>query len=165
MHIKLVPALKGVITAVIMIAIALGVYYTDLPADSMIQYFIYAVYALGILWALITHRRSAAFTGKFGDLFNQGFRCFIVVMIMMVAFTFVFSKMHPEFAEESAKSYKEALLKEKVKDKTPTEIDEDVRRYKSRYNTVLIYGAIFGYLIIGAGVTAAASAALTRRRN
>lgn len=165
MHIKLVPALKGVITAVIMIAIALGVYYTDLPADSAIQYLIYAVYGAGIVWTLIAYRVSAAFTGKFGDLFNQGFRCFIVVMVIMVAFTFIFSKMHPEFAEESAKAYKEALLKEKAKDKTPAEIDEDVTRYKNRYNTVLVYGAIFGYLIIGAGVTAAASAVLTRRKN
>lgn len=165
MHIRLVPALKGVITSLIMIGISLGVYYSNQPPDSIIQYFIYAVYAAGILWTLFVYRRSSAFSGKFGDLFNQGFRCFIVVMIIMVAFTFVFSKMHPEFAEESAKAYKEALVKEKAKDKTPAEMDEDVSRYKNRYTTVLIYGAIFGYLIIGAGVTAAASALLTRRNN
>ena len=163
MHIRLVPALKGVITAIIMMGIALGVYYADLPADSVIQYMIYAIYALGIIWTLTAYRKSAAFTGKFGDLFNQGFRCFIVVMIIMVAFTVAFSKMHPKFAEESAKSYKEALLKEKVKDKTPAEMDDEVSRYKRRYTTVLVYGAIFGYLIIGAGVTAAVSAVLTRR--
>lgn len=149
----------------IMIGIALAVYYSNLPPDSTVQYLIYAVYAMGIVWTLIAYRRSSAFTGKFGDLFNQGFRCFIVVMIIMVAFTFAFSKMHPEFSEESAKAYKEALLKEKVKDKTPEEIDEEVSRYKNRYTTVLVYGAIFGYLIIGAGVTAAASAVLTRRKN
>jgi hypothetical protein len=165
MQIQLTPALKGVITALVMIGIALGIYYADLPADSAIQYLIYAVYAVGILWTLTAYRRSAAFSGKFGDLFSQGFRCFIVVMIIMVAFTFVFSKLHPEFAEESAKAYKEALLKEKVKDKTPSEMDDEVSRYKNRYTTVLVYGAIFGYLIIGAGVTAAASAVLMRRKN
>lgn len=163
MHIRLTAALKGVITALIMVGIALGVYFTNLPADSFIQYLIYAVYGLGIIWTLIAYRKSASFTGKFGDLFNQGFRCFIAVVIIMVAFTFVFSKMHPEFAEESAKAYKEQLVKENKK--LPAEIDGEVSRYKNRFTTVLIYGAIFGYLIIGSGVTAAASALLTKRNN
>ncbi|MBI5857102.1 MAG: DUF4199 domain-containing protein [Sphingobacteriales bacterium] len=165
MHIRLLPALKGLITALVMIGVGLGLYYSNQPSDSIFQYLMYGIYAAGILWTLIAYRRSAACTGKFGDLFNQGFRCFIVVMIIMVTFTFVFSKMHPEFAEESAKAYKEALLKEKTKDKTPAEIDDEVSSYKNRYTTVLVYGAIFGYLIIGAGVTAAASAVLMRRKN
>ena len=162
---RITAALKGVITAILMIAIALAVYYSDLPADSYIQYLIYIIYALGMIWTLLAYRRSSKFSGKFADLFGQGFRCFIVVMLMMVTFTFVFSKMHPEFAEEAGKAYKEALLKEKIKDKTPAEIDEAAESYKNRYTTVLIYGAIFGYLIIGAGVTAAASALLMRRNS
>ena len=83
-------------------------------------------------------------------------------MLIMVTFTGVFSKMHPEFAEESAKLYREELVKENKK--LPPEIDDEVSHYKNRYTTVLIYGAIFGYLIIGAGVTAAASAVLTRKK-
>ena len=165
MHIRITAGLKGIITAFVMIGIALGVYYANLSPDSFFQYLIYAVYILGILWTLIPYRKSSSFTGKFGDMFSQGFRCFIVVVLIMVTFTGVFSKMHPEFAEESAKVYKEALLKEKQNDKTPAEIDDDVSRYKSKYTTILIYGAIFGYLIIGAGVTAAASAILIRRNN
>ena len=160
---KLSPAIKGIITASIMIAIALITYYSGLPANSPFQYLIYAVYALGITWTVIAYRKSKSFTGKFGGLFNQGFKCFIVVTLLIVAFTGIFSKMHPEFAEESAKLYKEELVLN-AKDKTPSDIEEDVARYKKGYTLALIYGSIFGYLIIGAVVTAASSLLLTRRK-
>ena len=158
---RILPAIKGAITGLLMIGIVLAVYYSGQPSDSNIQYLIYAVYGVGIIWTLLAYRRSASFTGKFTDIFSQGFRCFIVVTLMMVLFTFVFNKMHPEFAEQSAASYKEHLLKQK--DKLVPDIDKEVANAKKNYNTVLVYGAIFGYLIIGAGVTAVVSAILTRR--
>lgn len=161
-HIRLVPALKGLITGLLMTAVTLGVYYSNQPPGSPIQYVIYLIYGLGIIWTLLAFRRSSSFTGKFGDLFSQGFRCFIVVTLVMVVFTFAFNKMHPEFAEESAQAYKEIQVKQK--DKFPADIDNEVASYKKSYNTVIIYGAIFGYLIIGAGLTAAASALLMRRK-
>jgi hypothetical protein len=80
----------------------------------------------------------------------------------MVAFTFAFNRMHPEFAEESAQAYKELQVKQK--DKFPADIENEVVNYKKTYNTVIIYGAIFGYLIIGACLTAATSAILFRRK-
>ncbi len=145
-----------------MMAVVLGIYYSDQPSDSKIQYIIYGIYGLGIIWTLFVFRQSSSFTGGFGQLFGQGFRCFIVVTLMMVTFTFVFNKMHPEFAEESAKAYREIISKEK--DRLPPTIDSEVARYKKSYNTVIVYGSIFGYLIIGAGVTAVVSALLTRRK-
>lgn len=145
-----------------MIAIVLITFYANMPADSPFQYLIYALYALGIVWTIVAYRQSADFTGKFGDSFNQGFRCFIVVTLVMVLFTFGFSKMHPEFATESAQAYKEQLLKDK--NQLSTDIEPAVARYKKGYTMTLVYGSIFGYLIIGAGVTAAVSALLTRRK-
>lgn len=163
MSVRFTPALKGLVTALVMTGVSLAVYYNNAAAGSFAQYLLYAAYGLGVIWTLVAYRRSEAFTGKFADLFAQGFRCFIVVVLVMVVFTYVFSKLHPEFAEESAKAYKEALLKEKAKDQTPAEIEEAAETYKKRYNTILVFGSVFGYLIIGAGVTAAASALLTRR--
>jgi hypothetical protein len=160
---KMTSSIKGLITATIMIAIALVTYYSGLPANSPFQYMIYAVYAIGIIWTLIAYKNSTDFTDTFGAKFNQGFRCFIIVTLLMVAFTAIFSKIHPEFAEESAKFYKEEMILN-AKDKTPAAIDEDVARYKKGYTLALVYGSIFGYLIIGAVVTALASILLTRRK-
>lgn len=146
-----------------MIGIALTTYYSGMPANSAFQYAVYGLYAIGIVWTLITYSRSGEFTGAFGDSFNQGFRCFIVVTLIMVIFTFVFTKLHPEFSVESAKAYKEELIK-KPGDKTPAEIEEAVTAYQKGYTMALVYGSIFGYLIIGAVVTAVTSLILTRRK-
>lgn len=162
MQLNLTPAVKGLLTGTLMIGIALASFYGGLPADSPLQYLIYLAYALGITWTIRSFRHTEKFTGAFWDNFNQGFRCFIVVTLMMVAFTALFSKMHPEFAEETAKMYKDQLIKE-AKSKTPVEIDAAVTSYKNGYTTMLVYSSIFGYLIIGAAVTAVLSA-FTRRK-
>jgi len=159
---KLTPVIKGLITSLIMIALVLAIYYSGKPPESNLQYLIYAIYALGITWTLIAFRQTPQFTGKFSELFAQGFRCFIVVTLMMVLFTGIFSKLHPEFTEETAVAYREQLIMQR--DKTPDEIETEVKAFKNQYTLKLVSGAIFGYLILGAVVTAAVSAIITRRK-
>ena len=159
---KTSPAIKGLITAALMIAVILGIYYSGKNADARLQYLVYIFYALGIAWTVFAYRQSASFTGKFGNIFSQGFKCFVVVTLIMAIFYAVFNYQHPEFAEEIAKTYKEQLIKENQK--TPPEIETIILSFKKQYTLKLVSGAIFGYLIIGAGVTAAVSALLTRRK-
>jgi glucan phosphoethanolaminetransferase (alkaline phosphatase superfamily) len=159
---NLSAAIKGLITGIIMIGIALAVYYSGQPPGSSLQYFIYAVYAVGIVWAIVAWKNSAAFSPKFSEAFQTGFKCFVVVTLLMVLFTAIFTKMHPEFAEEAAKYMREELTK---KNGLPTEIDESVNRFKNSYTTTLVYGSIFGYLIIGAAVTAVTSLLITRKKS
>jgi energy-coupling factor transporter transmembrane protein EcfT len=162
MQIKLVPAIKGLITAVVMIAVFLGIYYSGKDADARLQYLVYILYALGITWTVVAYRQSSFFTGKFGAIFSQGFKCFIVVTLIMALFYGIFNYQHPEFAVETSKAYKEKLIKENQK--LPTEIESEVATFKKQYTLKLVSGAIFGYLIIGAGVTAVISALLSRRK-
>lgn len=162
---KLKPAIKGLITAALMIILFLLIFMQGKDADPRLQYFVYLIYGLGILWSIVAHRRSPEFTGKFGDLFNQGFRCFIVVTLAMAIFYGIFNYFHPEFAEESAAAYK-VQLQQEVADKKilPTDVDSQVSTYKKQYTLKLVSGAIFGYLIIGAGVTAVISILSIRRK-
>lgn len=159
---KFTPVVKGIVTALVMIGIILMIYQSGDNADPRLQYLVYISYSLGIFWTISVYRRSGYFTGKFGDTFNQGFRCFVVVILLVAVFYGVFSYMHPEFAEDSARAYKEHLVAEKQK--LPTEIDSQVATYKKQYTLKLVSGAIFGYLIIGAGVTAILSALYYRRK-
>jgi hypothetical protein len=162
MQLKLSPAVKGLITALIMIATALIIDAQKDTADPRIQYLIFIIYGIGIIWTLLSFRSSTSFTGRFMELFGQGFRCFIIVTLVMVIFTAVFIRMHPEFAEQEAAYQKEQLIK--TKDKTPVEIDDLVAKVKKQYPVRYISASIFGYLIVGAAITAAASALLTRRK-
>jgi len=159
---RISAAIKGFITAALMIAVFLGIYYSGENADPRLQYLVYILYALGIAWAVVAYRQSASFTGKFGDIFSQGFKCFIVVTLAMAIFYGIFNYQHPEFAEETAITYKEQLVKENQK--TPPEIESTVATFKKQYTLKLVSNAIFGYLIIGAAVTAVVSLLLTRRK-
>ncbi len=159
---KLAPAIKGLITALLMIGTSLLTFYT-LPASSPLHYLVFGVYAAGIVWALIAQRSAAGNTGSFWAYFNAGFRCFVIAILIMVVYTYIFNKMHPEFAEDSALVYRKELLVT-AKDKTPDQIEEAVASYKKGYAMALVYGSIFGYLIIGVAVNAVTSALLTRRK-
>ena len=159
---KLTPLVKGIIMGILMAITSFLAYYTNLPAGSVLHYFIYIIFAAGITWTLISYSRSPLFTGAFADLFGQGFRCFIVAILVMVAFTAIFNMMHPEFAAEAAEYYREDLVKQR--DKTPAQINKLVAQAKKRYTTGIIYLTVFGYLMIGAVVTAAGSAFLMRRK-
>ena len=162
---RISPAIKGLITGVLMISTILLIYYQGKNADTRLQYIVYALYGFGIFWTLITFRKTAAFTGSFGNLFSHGFRCFIVVTLIMALFYGIFNYSHPEFAEESAKAYRVELEKSVAKNEIlPTDVDNEVATYKKQYTLKLVSGAIFGYLIIGVAVTAAMSALLMRRK-
>ncbi|MDF2384083.1 DUF4199 family protein [Nostoc ellipsosporum NOK] len=160
--IKLTPLVIGLITAAAMILTSILVFYFA-PPNSPIAYSIYALYAGGITWTLLNFKASAEYQPTFGALFNQGFRCFIVVTIAMIFFFAINSKMHPEFADEAAVATREYLQKNE-QNMTPAQIEESVERTRRGYTTGVVYGAIFSYLIFGVIFTVAGSGFILIRR-
>lgn len=154
--------MKGVITGVIMVILTLVFFYSKVPGNSKLSLVIYAVYAGGITWTLLAYYRSPEYTGKFGDIFGKGFRCFIIITLIMVTFVGIFSYTHPEFAEEDAKMYRIALIE--GKNTMPDQIDKMVKEAKESYTVRQISGAVFGTLILGAMFTAAGAGLLLMRR-
>ncbi len=161
MQLRISPVIKGLITAVLMIALALIIASKKNTTPEW-QYLLYLVYAAGIIWTLISFSRSGTFSGKFSELFGQGFRCFIVVTLVMVIFTGIFIKIHPEYAEQEAKATRE-YYHEKA-DKTASEIEEMAQKAKKQYPVIFISISIFRYLVAGAVFTTAVSGFLTRRK-
>lgn len=157
------PALKGLITGALMIAATLFLYYGKVESGSFWQNLPIILYAAGIIWTLMAYWYSPAFTPKFSALFGQGFRCFLIVTLVMVVFSGFFIKSHPEFAEQNAVAYREHLVKEE--NMTPVQIDEEITKYKKQFTTTYVSRSIFGYLVIGAVVTAALSGFLLIRRS
>ncbi len=153
---------KGLITGLLMIGLSLLFYYTGQPVDSPFQYLIYIIYAAGIVWTLYDFSRSAENKNKFAAFFLEGFKCFIVITLLMVVFTFVFNKLHPEFKDQMAEAYKTELVKKG--NSTEAEMLTNVEKMKSYYLTMLISGAVFGYLLIGAIIAASTSLLFLRRK-
>jgi zinc transporter ZupT len=152
---NLSPLLKGLITGIAMLLFSLLSFYA-FPTNSNVGYIMYILYAGGILWTLIEFSKSPQYTGRFQELFSRGFRCFIIVTLVMVIYTGAFSMTHPEMAQEYAVRYKEEMLKQK--NKPPAEIEKDVQTIKKQFTTRLVSTSIFGYLISGAIFTAAGAA-------
>ena len=153
---------KGLITGVAMIATSFFIYYSKGGFDNKLQYITYTLYLAGIVWALVDFSRQAVAETKFGSYFSTGFKCFIVVTLLMVVFTITFLLMHPEMKEQMAVSVREELTKQG--NKTPKEIDESIIMAKKSFMPALIMAAVFSYLVIGALVTAVASAVLMQRK-
>ena len=152
---------KGLITGVLMIVLALSFFYSHLPFDSPFQYVIYVAYTFGIVWTLFDFAKNGNHSNKFGEFFSQGFKCFIVVTLLMVVFTLVFNKLHPEFKDMMGDAYRKDLVSKG--NKTPPEIEVAVKQAKDFYIVMLVSGAIFAYLIIGAVVTLVTTFMLRRR--
>ncbi len=162
MALRLSPVIKGFITAAVMIAATLLIDARRTELDPRWQYLVFIIYGAGIVWTLISFHRSGTVRGKFSAYFGQAFRCFIIVIIMMVAFTAIYLKVHPEYAAQEAQITREYYLKKG--DKTPAELDDIAEKAKKQYPVTFISISIFGYLIIGAVVSAGISALLTRRQ-
>ena len=153
---KFTPLIKGLITGIAMVIIQLMLFKFKIPANSGWAYLVYGTYAAGIVWTLVSFSRTPEFTGKFGELFNQGFRCFIMIIVVLVIYVYAFRKSHPELIEESAQYYREQLVKEAKR--TPQEIDELVAKAKESDVAGNIQLTIFASLIIGVFFTAATAA-------
>jgi hypothetical protein len=81
----------------------------------------------------------------------------------MVVFTYVFVRLHPhEFIDFSTDYFRKQLIASKTV--FANDIEGQVKSFRQQYMLRMVSAAIFGYLIIGAGITAAGSALLTRRQ-
>lgn len=153
---------KGIITGALMILMSMCIFFLKGNFENQLQYVTYFIYIAGIVWALIAYKKASDQERTFKNYFGQGFKCFIVVTFMMVAFTWIFLKMNPGFRDEMAKNYRAELMK--TGNKTPQEIDTLVASAKEYFITMLTSMAIFGYLLIGALVTLIASAFLSQNK-
>jgi len=157
---KLSATVIGLITGIIMIGISLAIYNFRNSFENNLQYVTYAVYVAGIIYALVVYRNATIENKTFKSYFSQGFKCFIVITLLMVVFTWVFIKMHPELQDQMAVIVREELIKKG--DDTPAQIDEKVANAKKYFSTMLTGTAIFGYLFIGALVTVIGAAFLNK---
>ncbi len=159
---KLTSTIKGLITGLLMVAVGLGLYFGKVNEGSQWQYTGYLIYGIGIVWAIYSFANRKGGSQKFGELFNQGFRCFIVVTLLMALYTLIFYKANTALIEEKAVLTKQELLKTE-KNRTPQEIDERIETGKKNFPIMAASGAIFQYLFIGVVVTVASAGSLYLR--
>ncbi|WP_018628607.1 DUF4199 family protein [Niabella aurantiaca] len=141
---------KGLITGLLMVCAGILMFWKDVPLNSPLQYIGFLIFGAGIVWAVYA---AAKWSGaRFGTLFNQGFRCFVVVALIMSVYTFIFWKANPEIINKNIAETKAYLLKN-PQDRTPAEIEEQAKNTLKYYIPIKVSGSVFGYLLTGVVVT------------
>lgn len=154
---------KGLLTGLVMIACSIAIFFVKGNFQNSLQYITYCLYVAGILWTLISFKKNDSGAARFKDYFSQGFKCFVVVTLLMVIFTFVFLLLNPGMKEQMAVLMREEMLKTKTL--TLTQIEENINSAKKAFVPALVMSAVFGYLLIGAVFTAIAAAFLSQKRS
>jgi uncharacterized BrkB/YihY/UPF0761 family membrane protein len=159
---KITATYKGLITGALMIVLSVCIYLVKKNFDNNLQYISYATYIAGILWTLFSFKKQTNNTATFKQYFAEGFKCFIVVALVMVLFTLIFILLHPELKEQMVNMMTTELAKQN--DITPLDIENKIASAKKAFLPSLLMGAVFGYLAIGALVTLITSVFITSQK-
>jgi len=154
---------KGLITGAVMIIISVCIYLFKKNFDNGLQYIVYTTYVAGILWTLFTFKKQTGNTATFKQYFSEGFKCFIVVTLLMVLFTLVFILMHPELKDEMAAFMRTDY--EKSKDMTAADIENKIETAKKMFLPGYLMGAVFSYLVIGTLISVIGAGFLSSKKN
>jgi hypothetical protein len=140
---------KGLIIGGLLIVLSACLFYVfKLPENGSNQYAVLLLFIAGVIWALVDYKRKAATTAGFKDYFNEGFRAFIVVTLLMVVYTFVFYKLNPQILENAIKENNTLVMKEG--NRTAAEIDANSDKLRSIFMPMMLIITTIKFLILGA---------------
>lgn len=146
-------------TALLMMVISWLGFLNYISNPTTTQLSVYGFYALSTWYLLFFNRKESQ---AFKDFFQIGFRHFILVTLLMALFSYLFIQLHPNLVEDSAIQLRTTL--QNTNNRTPTEIERDVKLFIEGYPTAMVSRTIFGYLVVGSMVTAISSFLLTLQK-
>ncbi|MEI8053770.1 MAG: hypothetical protein WCH52_08490, partial [Bacteroidota bacterium] len=86
---------KGIIISFLMMLLSFIFYHLLQPKNLYLsRYIIISIFIVGLLWTLKDYKKSNN-EATFKDLFNEGFKNFIVVTFFMALYSFIFYKIYP----------------------------------------------------------------------
>ncbi|MBO9592879.1 MAG: DUF4199 domain-containing protein [Niabella sp.] len=148
---------KGLITGILMVLLGLLLLWRQVPTNSALQYLVFLIYGAGIVWAVYGQKGAA-----FGVLFNQGFRCFVVVALIMALYTFIYFQANGPMIDREIEATKQERLKTaKEYNRTPDEIEQEAKTTRKYYVPIMVSQTIFQYLLIGVIVTVTTAGTLS----
>jgi hypothetical protein len=146
-------------TALLMMVISWLGFLNYISNPTTTQLSVYAFYSLSTWYLLFFNRKESQ---AFKDFFQIGFRHFILVTLLMALFSYLFIQLHPNLVEDSAIQLRTTL--QNTNNRTPAEIERDVKLFIEGYPTAMVSRTIFGYLVVGSLVTAISSFLLTLQK-
>lgn len=152
---------KGLVIGLIMIVIAIAIYFLDIDVNGPSKWISYIVFVLGIIWSVYNYGQQINYNATFGNYFAFGFKVSAVVTCLMIIYLVIFVVLFPEFKE---KAMEQARAKMQEGGKLSSEqIDQTVTMTKKFFMAFAIGGTLIGLLIFGS-LSALIGAAITKKQ-
>lgn len=154
---------KGIITALIMIAVSLLFFYVlKYPVNGNSQFIIWGIYVAGIIWTLLEFHLRAKEPVLFKNYFSEAFKCFVVVTLLLAVYTFIFYKINPQILE-NALAENNKLLQQQG-NRTAMEIADNEKKLRDIYIPMMLAVHTVKNLILGAVVSAVGALMLSLKK-
>jgi Protein of unknown function (DUF4199) len=141
---------KGMVTGIAMVLITLLFCFIN-KLDSPWMYATYFIYTAGIMWTLMSFSFTELNDRKFKSFFSEGFKCFIMVTLLMVIFWWIYYKLNPQVIEQMIEAGSKQMQLEH--NYTPAEITAKATDVRKEALTMLTFAAVVKYLILGVLIT------------
>jgi len=155
---------KGIIISFLMMLLSFIFYHLLTPQNLYLsRYLIISIFIVGLLWTLINYKKSSN-EASFKDLFNEGFKNFIVVTFFMALYSFIFYKIYPlpyEY-ENFILNNKELLLKEG--NRTAKEINDNAAQWRNYFVPLILSFYNFTFLILGTIISGITSYVFSKKK-
>lgn len=153
----------GLITAAVMVIISLVLFYQFNFSDSgTVKIICYSVFAVGIVATLLSFKFNSKAEKTFKEYFSEGFKMFVVVVLIMAVFTYVFYKLNPQIFEVALAEINTYNIKDT--NKTALDVEENSKQLRRAFMPMTIATNVIIYLIIGSLVTVATAGFLSQKK-
>ncbi len=141
--------MKGVILALVLIALSLVFYFTDLYKQKWTGWLQYAIFGGGIIWACINYAQQKEGNVTFGNTFAHGFKTSAATTSIIIIYTFVsFKFIMPEVIDYALEEARKGMVEKQ--NLTTEQMEQALSMTKKFFVPFAIGAVIIAYLFFGA---------------
>lgn len=153
------PTAKGLVLSLILIVIAMGIYFSGIRMDSGIQYLGYLVFCIGIILCILQYGKQINHVSTFGNYFSHGFKISAIVTVIMIIYVVVFFLLFPEAKDKAMDEARKSMESKNIPEE---QINQGIEMTRKFFMPFLIGATLIGYLLFGA-VASLIGAAITKK--
>jgi Protein of unknown function (DUF4199) len=152
---------KGLVIGLLLIILALAVYFANIEPSGPTQWIGYAIFIGGVVWSVYSYGKQLDYNSTFGNYFAHGFKVAASVTAIMIIYIVIFITLFPDFKEKALDQARTAMREKN--NMTQEQITQALEFTRKFFMVFLIGGTLLGYLILGA-IAALIGAAITKRQ-
>jgi hypothetical protein len=138
---------KGILFSLLIITASCFTFYVlNWSEKGNIQFINIGIFLFGLVWTVISSNKELP-DSSVKMLFNEGFKYFMLVTLVLSVFTLIFYRLNPQILEQVLKENE--LIIQKMGNKTPEEIKENNTKIADIFMPMMIMFTVIRYLLLG----------------